>query len=287
MSMVACPLCGHAAPEPRDAHAAYCPACDLLINLEAAPLDYAGGGGQAVPDAAKMHWRRKNAQRRFALMEPWLGGIEVFVDIGCGSGEMLDVASSRFEHCLGFDTNRPLIEHIREAGRALAIEGHFAAAAIPPAIKARPTLYALSHVIEHLAEPLALVRQLAEAMHPGDLLYIEVPMHTGASFRKLGYRWSLWNHEHLMLFSPKSLAYVASHSGLALTAQGTRIFARGSHSMSTWLRLLRESPQTFLRTLLTKPRYLSMADVMIADYGFIVLRMPGDARDRQAQTSTK
>lgn len=282
MTAKSCPLCGHADIAAQDDHAAHCPQCDLLINLDAAPLDYAEGGGQAVPDAAKMRWRLENARGRFRLLDPWLAGVEAFVDIGCGSGEMLEVAASRFAHCVGFDTNRPLIEHIRKDGRALAIDSHFDAAAIPPEIKTRPTLYALSHVIEHLAQPLALVRQVAAAMHPGDLLYIEVPLHTGASFRKLGYRWSLWNREHLMLFSPPALEYLAARSGLDKLAQGTRIFARGSHSMGTRLRLLRKSPAAFLRALVTKPRYLSVADVMVADYGFIVLRLPGGGN---AQTS--
>jgi 2-polyprenyl-3-methyl-5-hydroxy-6-metoxy-1,4-benzoquinol methylase len=269
-----CPLCGHPAPEVSDARSAHCPHCNLLINLETAPLDYVEGGGQAVPDPAKMHWRRENARRRFALMEPWLAGVETFVDIGCGSGEMLEAGASRFAHCIGFDTNRPLIEHIRGGGHAVAIEGHFDAAELPAEAAGRCTLFAASHVIEHLEQPLALVRQVAAAMQPGDIFYVEVPLHTGASFRKLGYRWSLWNHEHLMLFSPQSLAYVAANCGLVVLAQGTRIFARGSHSMKTRLRLLRESPGAFLRTVLTKPRTLSMADMMIGDYGFVVLRKP-------------
>lgn len=271
MSISSCPLCGHPSPEIRNVHAAHCPACDLLINLDTAPLDYAEGGGQAVPDAGKMRWRRENARGRFRLLEPWLAGVEVFVDIGCGSGEMLDVAAGRFAHRIGFDTNRPLIAHIRAAGHATAIEGHFDAALLPPEAAGRRTLFAASHVIEHLERPLDLVHEIAAAMKPGDLLYIEVPLHTGASFRKLGYRWTLWNREHLMLFSPQALAYVADHSGLATLAQGTRIFARGSHSTKTRLKLLARRPLAFMRTAFAKGRH-SFADVMIADYGYLVLR---------------
>lgn len=282
--MRVCPLCGNSAPVPRDAHSEHCPACDLLINLDTTPLDYAEGGGQAVPDANKMRWRCENARRRFALIEPWLHGIEVFVDIGCGSGEMLEVAASRFAHRIGYDTNRPLLEHIRAKGNAVAIEGYFDAAKLPPETAGKRKLFAVSHVIEHLEQPLALVQQVVAAMHPGDLLYIEVPLHTGASFRNLGYRWSLWNNEHLMLYSPQALTYIATQSGLETLAQGTRIFARGSQSMKTRLRLLRESPTSFLHALQTKPHHLSIADVLIADYGFIVLRMPSD---NSAQTSVK
>lgn len=269
--MAACPLCGNPAPEPRDTHSAHCPACDLLINLDTAPLNYAEGGGQAVPDAGKMRWRLENARRRFALLEPWLDGIETFVDIGCGSGEMLEAGTSRFTYCIGFDTNRPLIEHIRAAGSATAIEGHFDAAALPPAAAGRRTLFAASHVIEHIEQPLTLVRQVATAMKPGDIFYVEVPLFTGASFRKLGYRWPLWNREHLMLFSPKSLAYVAANSGLAMLAQGTRIFARGSRSMKTRLRLLARHPTAFLRAAFGKGAH-SFADLLIADYGYLLLR---------------
>lgn len=268
---IECPLCGCPDVPRRDVHSALCPTCGLLLNLDTAPLDYAEGGGQAVPDASKMRWRLENARRRFALLEPWLGGIETFVDIGCGSGEMLEVASNRFAHCVGFDTNRPLIEHIQSGGRATAVAGHFDAAAIPAAAAGKPTLFALSHVIEHLDQPLALVRQVTDAMAPGDLLYIEVPLHTGASFRQLGYRWSLWNREHLMLFSPRALSYLAAASGLETLGSGTRIFARGSHSTKTRLKLLAGQPLAFLRAGLGKGRH-SFADVMIGDYGYLVLK---------------
>jgi SAM-dependent methyltransferase len=271
MTDARCPLCGCHLIDVVEGRSGRCAECGLLVNLDTAPLDYADGGGQAVPDPDKMRWRLENARRRFALLEPWLAGIEVFVDIGCGSGEMLEAGSERFAHCVGFDTNRPLIAHIRAAGRATAIEGHFDAALLPPEAAGRPTLFAASHVLEHLEKPLVLVRQVVAAMRPGDLLYIEVPMHTGASFRKLGYGWTLWNREHLMLFSPRALTYVADRSGLTTLAQGTRIFARGSHSMKTRIRLFLQQPLAFLRAAFTKGRH-SFADVLVADYGYVVLR---------------
>ena len=41
-----------------------------------------------------------------------------------------------------------------------------------------------------------------------------------------------------------------------------------------FLRLLFRQPLAFLGTLLTKPSYLSLADLLIADYGYLVLRRP-------------
>lgn len=272
MANPACPLCGCTTMASLSAKAARCSRCDLMVNLEAAPLDYSDGGGQAVPDGSKMRWRLANAKRRFVIMKPWLSGVEVFVDIGCGSGEMLETAADYFKYRIGFDTNRPLIEHIRKSGHAIAVEGHFDPAALPATIAGKGALYAVSHVLEHLANPMALVSQIASAMRSGDLLYIEVPMHTGRSFQTLGYNWSLWNSEHLMLFSAKSLEFLAKQSGLVTLAQGARIFARGSHSSKLRLRLLRENPRGFLTTALRKPRNLSIADIMVADYGYCLLR---------------
>lgn len=272
MTSPICPLCGHPETILLDAHAALCPKCDVLINRETAPLDYSDGGGQAVPDPAKMRWRLENARRRFRLMSSWLTGVEVFVDIGCGSGEMIEAAKGRFEYPIGFDTNRPLIEHIRQNSLATAIEGHFDPAALPPEITGRRTLFALSHVLEHLAHPLTLLQLILGTMRPGDLLYVEVPLYTGESFRKLGYGWSLWNPEHVMLFSQLSLDYLAAQSGSEVLTRGTRIFARGSHSTKVRLRLLRNSPLQFLKALFSKPGYLSVADVLVADYGYLLFR---------------
>ncbi|MBL8490687.1 MAG: class I SAM-dependent methyltransferase, partial [Rhodocyclaceae bacterium] len=199
---------------------------------------------------------------------------EVLVDIGCGSGEMLEAGRDRFARCVGFDTNRPLIRHIAAQGRAVAIEGHFDAGRIPGELRGRPTVFALSHVLEHLPEPAGLLAQVAAAMGPGDLLYVEVPLHTGESFRRQGYGWNLWNAEHLALYGPRTLGVLAGRAGLAVLDSGSRIFARGSRSTKTRLRLLRRAPAAFLRAALTKPRRLSIADVMVADYGYAVLRKP-------------
>jgi SAM-dependent methyltransferase len=269
-----CPVCAATGIRNLDAEAARCDACGLLINRRTTPLAYEDGGGQAVPDAGKMAWRLKNAQMRLALIEPFLAGHEVFIDIGCGSGEMLQAAQAISRWQIGFDTNRPLIEHIRATQPVTVFEGVFDATRIDPQLLARPKLFALSHVLEHVPEPNALLAQIGAAMNPGDLLYVEVPLHTGASFRDLGYRWTLWNAEHLALYSPAALEHLARAAGLEILHRGTRIFARGSHSRKTLIRLAVRQPLAFLKALVRKGRH-SVADLLIADYGCLVLRKPG------------
>lgn len=268
----ACILCGHAPLEAVGSEAALCPQCGLLHNLAAEDVPYVDGGGQSVPDAGKTRWRQINARRRLALIAPFLAGHGTLIDIGCGSGEMLQAARERGLDAIGFDTNRPLIRHIRERLGLTAFESRFDAALLPSEAAGQGRIFSLAHVLEHLAEPLALVFQVHAAMRPGDLLYIEVPLHTGQSFRTQGFRWNLWASEHRGLYAPQSLHFIATACGFGTLACGTRIFARGSHSTKTRLRLFFRQPLRSLKTLLTKPSTLSLADVLIGDYGFIVLR---------------
>lgn len=269
-----CPVCGNAALVEVDDHALHCPDCDLLLNRDTAPLDYRDGGGQAVPDAGKMRWRLENARRRLAIIAPHLKAHRGLVDIGCGSGEMLLAAARSLPLRVGFDTNLPLIRHIREHHGLHALGEHFRPEAVPAEVAAVPKVFTLSHVLEHLEAPNLLMAEIVRAMAPGDLLYLEVPLHTGRSFREKGYAWTLWNHEHLALYSLSALSRLARNHALEEMARGTRIFARGSYSGKTRLRLLRRHPLASLRALAEKPSYLSLADLLIADYGYLVLRRP-------------
>lgn len=267
-----CYVCGNTALEVLDGRAARCPHCDLLINLETEPVDYSELGN--ATDPRKQHWRRVNSQRRLAIIEPHLRDHRALVDIGCGSGQMLEAAAQRLPLRFGFDANPTLIRDIRQSNDLRVECGYFSAERLPGDIRGAVKVFTLSHVIEHVAEPNALVAQVAAAMLPGDLFYIEVPLYTGQTFRTQGYGWSLWYHEHLCLYSPTALAALAARSGLETATAGTRIFARGSHSTKTRLRLFFRQPLRFITCWATKPRALSMADVMIGDYGFVVLRKP-------------
>ena len=267
-----CPLCGSAEVVARDGRAADCPRCGLLINRQTTALDYSQGGGQAIPDPGKMKWRIENARLRFRIIRQFLAGHELFVDIGCGSGEMLEVSRCCFPHHIGFDTNQPLIEYVR-GGRGLnAVAAPFDARLLDPSWRGLPKVVALSHVLEHLAAPMELLSQVDAFLRPGDLLYLEVPLHTGRSLARLGYRWSLWNAEHVALYSMKSLVFIGERLRFAVLHRGYRIFARGSKSGKTLVRLFLANPAEFVRQALTKPSCHTMADVMIRDYGCVVLR---------------
>jgi SAM-dependent methyltransferase len=272
-AVIHCPLCGSDRITPRDAASALCAECGLLINRQTHALDYSDGGGQAIPDAAKMAWRLENARYRFRLIAPFLREHTAFIDIGCGSGEMLEISRAFFPHHAGFDTNTTLVRYAQQRGLN-AFNAAFSADALGETLRTQRKVFALSHVIEHLARPLDILGTVYDAMAPGDLLYLEVPLYTGQSFATLGYAWSLWNAEHVALYSPQALSFIAHHFGLTVLQRGTRIFARGSRSRKTAIRLLLHAPLRFALTTLQKPPCHSMADIMIADYGYALLQKP-------------
>ena len=273
MAPTLCPICKCALPDEGDRQGRVCPQCSALVNIETTELDYTNGHGQEQPSIAKSKWRRINGERRLAIIAPFLAGHSAFIDIGCGSGETVLAAKARFPMAIGYEVNKPLVAFGREQLGVDIENGMFSADRLPDALRGQRKVFASSHVIEHLDDPAALLGEIAAACEPGDLVYLEVPLYTGESFRRLGYRWQLWNSEHRMLFSLPSLQRLAESAGFRPLLAGTRVFARGSHSGSTRWRLLRQHPQDFIRTCLTKRDALSIADIMIADYGFVVLTL--------------
>jgi SAM-dependent methyltransferase len=267
-----CLLCGSTEVAAVDANALKCGRCALLMSAHTQELDYSQGGGQSVPDPHKMKWRLLNAEFRFRIIRRFLAGHRLFVDVGCGSGEMLSRSKALFPWHIGFDTNTILIDHIVNSLGLNAVNSFFDPALIKEEWRRLPKVITVAHVLEHLAEPMVLLRRIAAFMAPGDLLYVEVPLHTGRSFAERQYAWNLWNPEHLALYSPAALEFIAAELGFDVLDRNCRIFARGSKSGKTLIRLFLSSPLQFLRLWATKPAYLSMADVMIRDYGYIVLK---------------
>ena len=268
-----CVLCASPRLVWQTAFAAHCACCGILINAATDEVDYGHGGGQGIPDAKKMHWRLKNARMRFRLIEPFLDAHELFIDIGCGSGEMLEIAQPFFPHRFGFDTNRTLVAYVHDRLGIEVIESHFQAELIAPGLLRKKKLLSLAHVLEHVGKPLELMQRIVRVMNPGDLLYLEVPMHTGRAFRSEGFNWSLWYHEHVALYSLEALDWIAQQCAMITLHRGTRIFARGSYSTKTKIRLLFESPARFMRACATKGRH-SIADMLLADYGCVLFAKP-------------
>lgn len=204
----------------------------------------------SVADAAEMDVMRVPAAKSGRLL-----------DVGCGGGAFLQRmrdagwrvtgtepdpnAAARLRDRLGF----PVFSSVEE-------------------VESRPErfdLITLSHVIEHVSDPLAILRQLAALLTPNGQLLITTPNVKGLGARLFGPAWrGLEPPRHFNVFSPQSLAEAVRSAGLRVDVQTTHVrLARGIFYLST---LARRGQRD-----LENQRRASSRPLKIAGYFFQVL----------------
>jgi 2-polyprenyl-3-methyl-5-hydroxy-6-metoxy-1,4-benzoquinol methylase len=87
-------------------------------------------------------------------------------------------------------------------------------------------LMVMDSVIEHLPQPVQMVRDLSKYLKPGGTLVMLTPNMESGHFRFLGKRWTsmLAPHAHIFLFTPSSIDRLLKQSGLQTTATGSLHF---------------------------------------------------------------
>src|SRR5262249_53146515 len=72
----------------------------------------------------------------------------------------------------------------------------------------------MSHILEHLPDPMATLKQLRAIMNPGGLLYVAVPDMQSLQFRVFGKRWDVINPlVHYQYFNEQSLSRLLRDCG--------------------------------------------------------------------------
>jgi 2-polyprenyl-3-methyl-5-hydroxy-6-metoxy-1,4-benzoquinol methylase len=94
------------------------------------------------------------------------------LDIGCGTGEYLIAAAERGMRVTGVDVDASLADYIARTYGHRVITGLFDRATVPAASF---DLIVLSHVIEHLPDPPALLRTIHHALKPDGVFLMCTP----------------------------------------------------------------------------------------------------------------
>ncbi|HET7876071.1 MAG TPA: class I SAM-dependent methyltransferase [Methylomirabilota bacterium] len=140
---------------------------------------------------------------------PWRPGGR-YLDVGCGSGGGLGVAKALGWQVAGIEMD----EAAARKARRFTEELHVGDALTAPFAPGGFDVVSAFHVLEHVPDPVAVVKRMLGWLAPGGVAIIEVPNAGGLGARLFGRAWSgLELPRHLSHFTPESLARVVERAG--------------------------------------------------------------------------
>ena len=139
-----------------------------------------------------------------------------FLDVGCGSGQMVKLAGQLGWDAMGLEMDPLAVKTARQSGlniqqgtseQLVNYEGQFDA-------------ILCSHVLEHVHDPLAMLGQLKRALRPGGLLLMTLPNALSALRHHFGPDWrGLEAPRHLAIPSEPRLVMLLRALGFSVTSQ--------------------------------------------------------------------
>jgi SAM-dependent methyltransferase len=113
----------------------------------------------------------------------------------------------------------------------------------------------MSHVIEHLPEPLETLRMVARLLKPGGTVYIETPNVNSFACKKFGRHWFAWEApRHLYLFTPATLERTVTAAGLKMKELRT-----STHEEYLWAEVFRREERDGC-SIPNRPRFPASPD---------------------------
>ncbi len=211
----ACPACAHQAARFAFTVAGFrhvrCTACATLYvaelpsatDLEATYLapDY---HQSAATEALRM---RNEADARARILRKF--GCRDVLEIGCGPGYFLDAVRDLGMHVEGVDR---AVTATAPRQRGHTIHDCWLQDLAP--VTPRFDVVAMWEVIEHVADPVALLTQAKQWLRPGGFLALSTPSSSGVPARVLGPRFPMvCPPDHLALFSRDGLTRLLARTG--------------------------------------------------------------------------
>ncbi len=240
---IVCNCCGAtgAAPLPEITHllhiaapgqALQCVGCGLIFQFpqptgadlkafydEAAYYDrspLAGGDAEAAP----------HLKRRLADLERRLGRKGRLLDVGCAKGAFVAYATSQGWQAEGVDVSAWSTEQARKRGLKVQTgtleDQHYPDASFD--------VVHSSHMLEHVPDPLATLKEMRRILRPSGVLAIEVPQEIGSFYENFRIRAGIrpppeLPSPHLYFFQRATFSRLIQTAGFQVISASTRNFA--------------------------------------------------------------
>ncbi|QSR86243.1 class I SAM-dependent methyltransferase [Candidatus Methylacidiphilum infernorum] len=133
------------------------------------------------------------------------------LDYGCGRGSFLfRLHGWGFKNLLGLDPYVEVQQQLPAKGLVIKKGDYTQLTGIFD-------LIILNHVIEHLENPLLVLKAMREHLSEAGTIIVSTPLADSYGWRKFGNCWAMWDPpRHLHLFTVKSMAVAAQKSGLKI-----------------------------------------------------------------------
>jgi len=135
------------------------------------------------------------------------------IEIGCSSGGTIDALKTAAKSVQGCDLDVEAIQFAQDNFKLDVEVGMY-----PSSLPDGPRLFILSHVLEHVFNPLETLKEIRLLMNAGDYLFIAVPGINGVA--KGDYKNDLRRYFHIAHvtdFSASTLVNVANYAGFKVT----------------------------------------------------------------------
>ena len=160
--------------------------------------------------------RRRTQEDYASLLMRHSRGSGDFLEIGADIGLFADACArtGRFDRFHLYEPNLEVHSELarRFAGRSAELRSTLFAPSDVPA--ASISTAAMIHVLDHLLDPAAALRQLRAVLEPGGVLLIVTHDTRSLMARALGRRWPPFTLQHPHLFSPLSMRRLLESAGL-------------------------------------------------------------------------
>jgi SAM-dependent methyltransferase len=207
---------------------------------------------------------RRAAADAMVMYLPWRPGGRL-LDIGCGAGRQMALMGALGWAVEGVDFDPEAVATARASGLVVR-QGSLAEQLYPDASF---DAVLLSHVIEHVHEPLPLLREIRRILRPGGRLVVLTPNAGGLGRRLYGAAWrGLEPPRHLTVLSPRALRLLLAAAGFPAPSVETKAkIAFGIFVESERLRRLARDPQSAGRLAAVtrlKCRALQLAELALS-----------------------
>lgn len=191
-------------------------------------------------DGHDSNYKIGSGRRLAEAAETLVGTRGRMLELGCGRGELLHGAAERGWSVAGVDMTPDYVENAR---RNFGLEIEEAAVEACRSLDEGWDVVILAAVLEHVYDPIALLRRVSAALRPGGVIYLDVPnecsLYTrlGNLYLRLrGRDWALnlsptFSPFHVVGFCPASLRFALEATGFEVVS--IRLYAMTAPPVGT------------------------------------------------------